>query len=244
MKLFFVSLGCDKNLVDSEMMLGMLSEHGIDVCPEGITFTDDEAEADIIIVNTCCFIGDAKEESIQTILEMAEYKETGSLKALIVTGCLAERYQKEIEEEIPEADAILGTNSYDGIVEAIRTVLAGERFRKFRELEEPQPVQKKRVLTTGGHYAYLKIAEGCDKRCTYCVIPRVRGRYRSIPMEVLEEHPDVSNRPGAAPLAAADPGERGHVDAPALPVRRDAGRDAARGLDAHVRWAWGMLGRG
>ncbi len=185
MKLFFVSLGCDKNLVDSEMMLGMLSEHGIDVCPEGITFTDDEAEADIIIVNTCCFIGDAKEESIQTILEMAEYKETGSLKALIVTGCLAERYQKEIEEEIPEADAILGTNSYDGIVEAIRTVLAGDRFRKFRELEEPQPVQKKRVLTTGGHYAYLKIAEGCDKHCTYCIIPKVRGSYRSVPIEEL-----------------------------------------------------------
>ncbi len=179
-KLFFISLGCDKNLVDAEYMLGLLAA-------DGITITDDESEADVIVINTCCFIGDAKEESIQTILDMAEYKKSGSLKGLIVTGCLAQRYRKEIEEEIPEVDAVLGTNSYDGIVEAVHKVLEGTRYENFRELKGFPHSEKKRMLTTGGHFAYLKIAEGCSKHCTYCVIPSIRGEYRSVPLEELVE---------------------------------------------------------
>lgn len=178
MKLLFISLGCDKNLVDTEYMLGMLAG-------EGHSFTDDETEADIIIINTCCFINDAKEESINTILEMAEYRKSGSCKALIVTGCLAQRYQKEIEEEIPQVDAILGTNSYDAITEAVERVLQGEHYEKFKTLEGLPTLHTKRNLTTGGHYAYLKIAEGCNKHCTYCIIPKIRGNYRSVPMEEL-----------------------------------------------------------
>lgn len=178
MKLLFVSLGCDKNLVDTEYMLGMLETAKIEL-------TDDEREADIIVVNTCCFINDAKEESVNTILEMAELKTTGKCKALLVTGCLAQRYQKEIEEEIPEVDAVLGTNSYDDIVDAINQALAGKHYEKFKELSGLPQIKSKRVLTTGGHYAYLKIAEGCDKHCTYCIIPSIRGNYRSVPMEEL-----------------------------------------------------------
>ena len=178
MKLLFISLGCDKNLVDSEYMLGMLEA-------DGITITNDEQEADIIVINTCCFIGDAKEESIQTILEMSEYKETGNLKGLIVTGCLAQRYREEIKEEIPEVDAVIGTNSYDSIVEAVHQAAAGSRYENFRELKGFPPQREKRQLTTGGHYAYLKIAEGCNKHCTYCIIPKIRGGYRSVPMEDL-----------------------------------------------------------
>lgn len=178
MKLLFISLGCDKNLVDTEYMLGMLAG-------EGHSFTDDETEADIIIINTCCFINDAKEESINTILEMAEYRKSGSCKALIVTGCLAQRYQKEIEEEIPQVDAILGTNSYDAITEAVERVLQGEHYENFKTLEGLPTLHIKRNLTTGGHYAYLKIAEGCNKHCTYCIIPKIRGNYRSVPMEEL-----------------------------------------------------------
>lgn len=178
MKLLFISLGCDKNLVDSEYMLGMLSA-------DGITITDDENEADIIVINTCCFINDAKEESINTILEMAKYKESGQLKGLIVTGCLAQRYQKEIEEEIPEVDAILGTNSYDGIVEAVHQVINGRHYENFKTLEGLPSTGVQRTLTTGGHYAHLKIAEGCNKHCTYCIIPKIRGEYRSVPIEEL-----------------------------------------------------------
>lgn len=178
MKILFISLGCDKNLVDSEYMLGMIAE-------EQIELTDNEAEADIIIINTCCFIGDAKEESINTILEMAKYKETGKLKGLIVTGCLAQRYKEEIEKELPEVDALIGTNSCHHIVEAIREVASGRRYRRFDTLEGLPGLFKKRSVTTGGHYAYLKIAEGCDKHCTYCIIPAIRGSYRSIPMEDL-----------------------------------------------------------
>ncbi len=178
MKILFVSLGCDKNLVDSEVMLGMLSE-------KGYSFTDDEAQADIIVVNTCCFIGDAKEESINTILEMAELKKTGQLKALIVTGCLAQRYQKEIQEEIAEVDAIIGTSAIDKIVETVESVLAGKGENHIELLDSEPLGDKKRVVTTGGHYAYLKIAEGCEKHCTYCIIPKVRGSYRSVPMEKL-----------------------------------------------------------
>ncbi|MDO5422897.1 MAG: 30S ribosomal protein S12 methylthiotransferase RimO [Eubacteriales bacterium] len=178
MKLLFISLGCDKNLVDSEMMLGLLEQRGYQM-------TDDETEADIIIINTCCFINDAKEESVQTILEMAEYKKSGSAKALIVTGCMAQRYQKEIQEEIPEVDAVLGTNSYDHILDAVDQALAGNSLLTCDPLEGLPDGKMERILTTGGHYAHLKIAEGCDKHCTYCIIPKIRGPYRSYPMEDL-----------------------------------------------------------
>lgn len=178
MKLLFISLGCDKNLVDTEFMLGMLRDDGIEM-------TDDELEADIIIINSCCFINDAKEESINTILEMAEHKRDGNLKALIVTGCLAQRYQDEIKKEIPEVDAILGTNSYEDIVNAVHQSLEGTFYRNFKTLEGLPGLHTKRTVTTGGHFAYLKIAEGCNKRCTYCIIPYIRGNYRSVPMEEL-----------------------------------------------------------
>ena len=182
MKILFISLGCDKNLVDTEMMLGQLSE-------EGFTFTDDETQAEVIVVNTCCFINDAKEESINTILEMAELKKQGHLKALIVTGCLAQRYKEEIQTEIPEVDCILGTTAIDQIVDAVGEVLDGQKVGlKHVEDSNRKPVYgKKRIMTTGGHYAYMKIAEGCDKHCTYCIIPKIRGNFRSVPMEALIE---------------------------------------------------------
>ena len=180
MKILFVSLGCDKNLVDTEFMLGTLRD-------AGHTFTNDETEADVIVINSCCFINDAKEESINTILEMAEYKDKGSCKVLIVTGCLAERYRDEIIVEIPQVDVILGTNSYEEIAKAIEEVRAhtGEHYEVYKPLEGLPNVRSSRSLTTGGHYAHLKIAEGCNKNCTYCIIPHIRGRYRSVPMEEL-----------------------------------------------------------
>ena len=180
MKLLFISLGCDKNLVDSEVMLGELSKRGY-------LFTEDETEAEVIVINTCCFINDAKEESINTILEMAEYKNTGSCKALIVTGCLAQRYRQEIIDEIPEVDAVLGTTSFDHICEAVENALGGQHLTKFDDLQKLVKSENHRILTTGGHYAHLKIAEGCDKHCTYCIIPKIRGTYRSVPMEELLE---------------------------------------------------------
>lgn len=178
MKIMFISLGCDKNLVDTEMMLGILAE-------QGFTFTDAEEEAEAVIVNTCCFINDAKEESINTLLEMAELKKSGQLKALIAAGCLAERYREEIQKEIPEVDAILGTMAIEQVAEALKGVLAGEGKNHYRDRNAVPVYGKKRIVTTGGHYAYMKIAEGCDKHCTYCIIPKVRGNYRSIPMESL-----------------------------------------------------------
>lgn len=178
MKILFVSLGCDKNLVDSEMMLGMLQERGF-------TFTDDENEADVIVVNTCCFIQDAKEESINTLLELGELRRDGKIKALIAAGCLAQRYKEELRKEMPEVDAIVGTNAIDSIVAAVEEVLAGQGQNHYRDINAEPVAAEKRILTTGGHYAYLKIAEGCDKHCTYCIIPKVRGSYRSIPMEIL-----------------------------------------------------------
>lgn len=178
MKIMFVSLGCDKNLVDTEVMLGQLAERGYE-------FTDDEEQADIVVVNTCCFINDAKEESINTLLEMAELKKEGKLKALLAAGCLAERYREEIQAEIPEVDAILGTMAIDVVADAIEEVLAGQGRNHYRDVSGVPVYGRKRVITTGGHYAYLKIAEGCDKHCTYCIIPKVRGKYRSIPMESL-----------------------------------------------------------
>ena len=177
-----VSLGCDKNLVDAEKMLGMLFS-------EGMEFTDAPEEADIILVNTCCFIGDAKEESVQAILEMAEYRKTGRCRALIVTGCMAERYREEILETLPEVDGILGTNSYQELLPLLKEI-----FAKQEQEERLMPLSERffreqgrcgRIVTTGGHYAYLKIAEGCNKRCTYCIIPYLRGPYRSVPMEEL-----------------------------------------------------------
>lgn len=193
----FVSLGCDKNLVDSEKMLGLLNEAGYRVAQE-------ESEADAIVVNTCCFIHDAKEESVETILEMAEWKKKGRLKALIVTGCMAQRYQDEIQQEIPEVDAVIGTTGYTEIVPILDEILAeAEASQEEAAVEEPKEksfvnccpsidllpasLVDKRVVTTGGYTAYLKIAEGCNKRCTYCIIPYIRGHYRSFPMEDLLE---------------------------------------------------------
>lgn len=178
MRVLVVSLGCDKNLVDTEFMIGTLQA-------SGHTFTNEEDEADAIVINSCCFINDAKEESINTILEMAEYKKRGSCKALIVTGCLAERYREEIVTEIPEVDAVLGTNSYEEIASALEEVQKGKRYMRYRPLEGLPVHKAKRSLTTGGHYAHLKIAEGCNKRCSYCIIPFIRGSYRSVPIEDL-----------------------------------------------------------
>ena len=177
-KVLFLSLGCDKNLVDSEMMLGMLAERGY-------SFTDDENEADAVVVNTCCFIGDAKEESVNTILEMAELKKSGQVKALVVTGCLAQRYREEIRKEIGEVDAVIGTTAIDELPAVLDGVFDGKTVERYRQLDEKPLMDKRRIMTTGGHYAYLKIAEGCDKHCTYCIIPKVRGPYRSVPVESL-----------------------------------------------------------
>lgn len=178
---YFLSLGCDKNLTDSEAMLGLLQK-------AGHSFTDDPAQADVIVINTCSFIGDAKEESIRSILDMASYKESGRCRALIAAGCLAERYQKEILRELPELDGVVGTASYPHIAEAVDYALHWKEdaapFACFDNVST-LPLVRERILTTGGYYAYLKIAEGCDKYCTYCAIPFVRGRYRSIPKEEL-----------------------------------------------------------
>lgn len=178
MKILFISLGCDKNLVDTEMMLGMLVQRGFSI-------TDDETEADAVVVNTCCFINDAKQESINTLLEMAELRKSGDLQALIAAGCLAQRYQDEIRKEIPEVDAIVGTTAIDAIVEALDEVLSGEGHNHLADINRKPVYDRERIVTTGGHYAYLKIAEGCGKHCTYCIIPKVRGNYRSIPMDSL-----------------------------------------------------------
>lgn len=180
MKILFVSLGCDKNLVDSEVMLGLLREKQYEI-------TDDEQQADVVVINTCCFIHDAKEESINTILEMTELKKTAKVKAIIVTGCLAERYKDEIRAEIPEVDAVLGTTSYEKICDAVEEALQGHITEVYDDVNYLPLADTKRVNTTGGYFSYLKIAEGCDKRCTYCIIPKVRGDYRSVPMEKLIE---------------------------------------------------------
>jgi len=178
MNLLFISLGCDKNRVDSEVMLGLLAQ-------KGYQLVDDEQEADVIVINTCCFIHDAMEESIQTILEMAQYRKEGRAKALVVTGCLAQRYQEEILREIPEVDMVLGTTAYDQIVDAIEEALQGGQEVRLKDVDALPLVEDERIVTTGGHYAYLKIAEGCDKHCTYCIIPSLRGGYRSVPIERL-----------------------------------------------------------
>lgn len=177
MKILFISLGCDKNLVDSEMMMGLLHDRGYE-------FTDNEEEADIIVINTCGFINDAKEESINTILEMAKYKEN-NLKALIVAGCLVERYKNEILQELPEIDAIVGTTAFDKICDVVDDVLADKKHNELESINKMCRPDVKRIITTGGYYSYLKIAEGCDKHCTYCSIPMIRGAYRSVPMDEL-----------------------------------------------------------
>ncbi len=188
MNILFISLGCDKNLVDSEQMLGLLTQ-------KGFALTDDETQADVIVINTCCFIHDAKEESIQNILEMAEYRKSGQCKALIVTGCLAQRYKQEIMDEIEEVDAVIGTTAHDEIVEIIEKTLAGQKELDIQDTDRLVTIDAKRVVTTGGHYAHLKIAEGCNKHCTYCIIPKIRGNYRSVPMErLLKEAQDLADQ--------------------------------------------------
>lgn len=178
--ILFVSLGCDKNLVDTEEMLGDLSGT--------YSFTDDEEQADIAVVNTCCFIDDAKQESIDNILELAERRRNGQLRALVVTGCMAQRYKEEIIEEIPEVDAVIGTTAEDSLADTIAEVI-GESPREESRVRVGDATAKlrtgKRVMTTGGWYSYLRIADGCDKYCTYCIIPSIRGHYRSVPMEDL-----------------------------------------------------------
>ncbi len=181
MKILFVSLGCDKNLVDTEVMLGALADRGY-------SFTDDEEEAEIAVVNTCCFIHDAKQESIDAILELAERKTSGQLKALVVTGCLAQRYKDEVLKEIPEVDAVLGTTATDVLAEELDAILGSREDREklvLEDLSKAPAGNQKRVRTSGDATGYLKIAEGCNKRCTYCVIPDVRGPYRSVPQEDL-----------------------------------------------------------
>lgn len=202
-KVLFISLGCDKNLVDSEKMLGLLGD-------SGYAIVEEESEADAIVVNTCCFIHDAKEESIETILEMAEWKQKGNVKALVVAGCLAQRYQDEIEEAIPEVDAVIGTTGYTEIVKILDQLLDKSEIEHEEEHSLlsccpsidllPASLSDKRVVTTGGYTAYLKIAEGCNKRCTYCVIPYIRGRYRSFPMEDLLEEAERLAKSGVKEL--------------------------------------------
>ncbi|MBE5941457.1 MAG: 30S ribosomal protein S12 methylthiotransferase RimO [Lachnospiraceae bacterium] len=179
-RILFVSLGCDKNLVDSEVMLGILQQ-------KGYSITNEEENADVVVVNTCCFIHDAKEESIETIIEMGKLKETGNTKALIVTGCLAQRYQEEILKELPEVDAVIGTTSIESIVTAVETVLQGEGYTCFKDVNYLPKSFPTRVITSGTHMGYLKIADGCNKHCTYCIIPKVRGNFRSVPLEDLLE---------------------------------------------------------
>ena len=186
MKILFISLGCDKNTVDSEMMLGILSSRGYEI-------TDSEDDADAAVINTCCFIGDAKEESINNILQMVDLKEKGRLKAVVVTGCLGQRYTNDIHKEIPQVDAILGISGWDEIADCLDTILKRNAKAQdvIKDIQSPALCGYDRLLTTGGHFAYLKIAEGCNKRCTYCVIPYVRGNYRSVPMETLVEEAEM-----------------------------------------------------
>ena len=179
-KIAFISLGCDKNLVDSEVMLGIIDR-------EGYTITNDEAAADIIIVNTCGFILEATQEGIENIIFAGEYKKTGKCKALIVTGCMAQRYKDEIFNELPEVDAVIGTGDFEKIVEVINETLEGKKVQMLTDINRliNEELFENRKLSAPGHYAYLKIAEGCDSHCTYCVIPSLRGRYRSRKMESL-----------------------------------------------------------
>ncbi|PHV70647.1 30S ribosomal protein S12 methylthiotransferase RimO [Sporanaerobium hydrogeniformans] len=191
----FVSLGCDKNLVDSENMLGILHQGGY-------TLTADEMKADVVVVNTCCFIEDAKKESIDTILEVAQYKEHGKCKALIITGCMAQRYKEEILTEIPEVDAVIGTTSYDQIVEVANSILQeqGIKTQRFEGIDREMLEDMPRILTTAGYFAYVKIAEGCDNKCTYCIIPQLRGKYRSRPINKIKKEVEGLAKDGVSEI--------------------------------------------
>ena len=181
MKIGMVSLGCPKNLVDSEVMLGLIREKQLEI-------TNDPAEADLIIVNTCGFIESAKEESINTVLQMAEYKQNGSCQYLVMTGCLGQRYADELFESMPEVDAIVGTDCFTDIGWVIDQVMAGKRLKHLEKLTSKNVAMPPRMLTTPGYMAYLKIAEGCDNCCSYCIIPQLRGPYTSRPYdEVMAE---------------------------------------------------------
>ncbi len=196
-KIYLVSLGCDKNLVDSEIMLGLLSK-------EGYAITNELSEADYAIVNSCCFIGDAKEESINTIIEIGELKKEGKLKGLIVTGCLAQRYQSMITDELPEADAVIGTTAYDNIVSAIAEIKSknglADKSLYIENLERLAGGEEHRLMPAGEVSSYIKIAEGCNKRCTYCIIPYIRGNYRSIPMETIVKEAEELAKQGTKEL--------------------------------------------
>lgn len=199
MKVFLVSLGCDKNLVDSEVMLGQLQDLDYEIVQE-------ESEADAIIVNTCAFIHDAKEESIHTILEMAAYKETGRCRALIVTGCLSERYKEELRKELPEVDGVLGASNYDDLPKVLEATLRGQVSESFKSIDHQPDHYIKRTISTATAYGYLKIAEGCDNHCTYCIIPSLRGKYRSRDLASLIEEAKylVSNGKSELILVAQD----------------------------------------
>lgn len=196
-KIYLVSLGCDKNLVDSEIMLGLLSK-------EGYAITNELSEADYAIVNSCCFIGDAKEESINTIIEIGELKKEDKLKGLIVTGCLAQRYQSMITDELPEADAVIGTTAYDNIVSAIAEIKSknglADKSLYIEDLERLAGGEEHRLVPAGEISSYIKIAEGCNKRCTYCIIPYIRGNYRSIPMETIVKEAEELAKQGTKEL--------------------------------------------
>lgn len=181
MKLALISLGCSKNLVDSEHYLGILSKR------KGMELTSELSEADIVIVNTCGFIGDAKEESIETILEVSEFKETGNLKKLIVAGCLAQKYSEEILKELPEVDAVIGTGDIDKIEKVVDEILENKKVVETKNMTFLANANTERVLTTASHTAYLKISEGCNRACTYCIIPQMRGRLRSRSIEDIVE---------------------------------------------------------
>ncbi|MBR1628297.1 MAG: 30S ribosomal protein S12 methylthiotransferase RimO [Lachnospiraceae bacterium] len=193
MNLYFVSLGCDKNLSDSEHMLAILSK-------DGFTLVEDEQDAEVAVVNTCCFIHDAMEESIQTLIDLGRLKTEGRLKVLLAAGCLAQRHAKDIRRELPEVDGVIGTNGFDTIAQAVHTALEGEYVSSLPSLAGLPRTDAGRLLSTGGHYGYLKIAEGCDKACTYCIIPKLRGPYRSIPLEALVEEAAQMAREGVREL--------------------------------------------
>ncbi len=188
LKIALESLGCSKNLVDAEIMMGILNKKGYKLVGEF-------SEADIIIVNTCGFIESAKQESIDTILELAEYKTTGNLKILIVTGCLAQRYSEELKSEIPEIDAIVGTGSYQNIDEILNGLKEEKHIISLNDIEFAYNEELPRYISTPSHMAYLKIGEGCDNHCTYCIIPKLRGKYRSRKMEdIIKEAKDLASR--------------------------------------------------
>lgn len=195
-KICFISLGCDKNLIDSEIMLGLIDN-------EGYIITDDDSQADIIIINSCGFIMDANREAIDRVLDAAEHKREGTCKGIIVTGCMAQRYKDEIFESLPEVDAVVGTSEFVNIGSVIKRLTAGEKhFKVVGDKDKPldEEVSYKRIITTLGGFGYLKIAEGCDSRCTYCTIPSLRGRYRSRRMESLIKEAEIMARQGVSEL--------------------------------------------